>query len=92
MRRKGSWPSGDDFRRRPTTGIAGRFPLEIVDPFPSFELCAEFSRIQEVGGIHGSDIWIGIDHDNDGDNGTADACACTNNRKQIPLEVIADHD
>jgi hypothetical protein len=85
-------PSGDDLRCRPAAGIAGRFAFEIVDQFPSFKLCTELSRIQEVCGIHRSNIRIGVDHRNDGDNGAADTYTGTNNWGQIALKIIADDD
>jgi len=83
---------GDDFRSHPPPSVPRRFAFEIVDKFPSLKLRPEFSRIQQVSGIHGSNIWIRIEHRNDGNHGAANAYTRTNKWEEIALQIIADDD
>jgi hypothetical protein len=83
-------PPRDNFRCCAAPSVAGRFAFEVVDKFPSLKLRPEFSRIQQVSGIHVSNIWIGVEHRNDGNHRAADTYTCTNNWEEIALEVTAD--
>ena len=63
-----------------------------MDDFPFLKLRLQFTGIEKIRGIHGSNIRIAVHHSNDGHGGTANSCSGFERRKQVSLKIVAHDD
>src|SRR5947209_18920814 len=63
-----------------------------MDDFPFLKLRLQFTGIEKIRWIPGSNIRIAVHHSNDGHGGTANSCSGFERRKQVSLKIVAHDD